>query len=486
MATAIMTKISIFFLTLCTFSCDTSMLHFSMRSSLLAEAADVEECTINEKGEELCEATDDPKCKDDHENCSFWAEHGECTANPNYMLKVCRKSCRVCGVKVSEKVLEEQGMLERLVTEYGEPQEITGDKKLTTLAVVKRTVSYMKNFVHSESPTHTMSSDVTKSCKNRNKLCSFWAAIGECEANPAFMATNCAPSCRSCHQIDFETRCPPLGKDASPGLKPGGLNAMFEGIIATAPGTFDDAEQKRLDEDGSPLYTVTVHSRPGPVPEMERTISKQHDMEQPPWVITFDNFLTEDECDKMIQLGYKHEFKRSKDVGELNFDGSFDGKESTGRTSENAWCSHKEGCRSDEVAQRIHQRLGNVTGIPADNSEDLQLLKYEVGQFYNTHHDYIDHQRDRQCGPRILTFFLYLSDVEEGGGTNFPDLDPPITIYPKKGRALLWPSVIDSDPLEKDGRTRHQALPVEKGTKFAANAWIHQFDYLTPQKLGCT
>lgn len=25
------------------------------------------------------------------------------------------------------------------------------------------------------------------------------------------------------------------------------------------------------------------------------------------------------------------------------------------------------------------------------------------------HHDYIPHQRERQCGPRLLTFFLYLS-----------------------------------------------------------------------------
>jgi len=461
----------------------------SVRYFSMAEAASVEECTINEDGEELCEvAGDDPNCNDGHENCSFWAEHGECTANSNYMLKNCRKSCRVCGtkVKVSEKVFGEQEMLERLVEEYGEPQEITGDQKLTTLAVVKRTVSYMKNFVNSENPTHTMSEDVAKSCKNRNELCSFWAAIGECEENPAFMATNCAPSCRSCHKIDFATRCPPLGDDAIPGLEPGGLNAMFERIVATAPGTQEDAEKRRLDDNGSPLYTVTVHSRPAPVPETEEAVSKGRDLDQPPWAIAFDNFLTEDECEHIIQLGYKHGYKRSRDVGKQTFDGSFDGKESTSRTSENAWCSDRDGCRKDEVAHRIHQRLANTTGIPAENYEDFQLLKYEVGQFYRTHHDYIGHQRDRPCGPRILTFFLYLSDVEEGGGTNFPDLTPPITVYPRKGRALLWPSVLDSEPLNADKRTRHQALPVEKGTKFAANAWIHQFDYLQAHSKGCS
>lgn len=95
----------------------------------------------------------------------------------------------------------------------------------------------------------------------------------------------------------------------------------------------------------------------------------------------------------------------------------------------------------------------------------------------------IPHQRDRQCGPRILTFFLYLSDVEKGGGTNFPQLD--ITVEPKRGRALLWPSVLDSDPMAKDGRMMHQALEVIEGTKFAANGWIHMFDYLAPQEAGC-
>ena len=67
-----------------------------------------------------------------------------------------------------------------------------------------------------------------------------------------------------------------------------------------------------------------------------------------------------------------------------------------------------------------------------------------------------------------MTVFLYLNDVEEGGGTDFPDLG--ITVQPKRGRALLWPSVKNEDPDEKDPRTMHQALPVKKGVKYGANA----------------
>lgn len=31
-----------------------------------------------------------------------------------------------------------------------------------------------------------------------------------------------------------------------------------------------------------------------------------------------------------------------------------------------------------------------------------------------THHDFGQEDNTKPCGPRILTFFLYLSDVEEG------------------------------------------------------------------------
>ena len=99
-------------------------------------------------------------------------------------------------------------------------------------------------------------------------------------------------------------------------------------------------------------------------------------------------------------------------------------------------------------------------------------------------HDYIDDQEEFPAGPRLLTAFLYLNDVEGGGGTNFPRLD--ITVMPKRGRLLLWPSVLNGDPLKIDRRTNHQALPVEKGVKYAANAWLHMRDFKEPNDRNCT
>jgi prolyl 4-hydroxylase len=116
--------------------------------------------------------------------------------------------------------------------------------------------------------------------------------------------------------------------------------------------------------------------------------------------------------------------------------------------------------------------------------ESLQLLRYAKGQFYKVHHDYIGAEQGSAQGVRILTVFLYLSDVEEGGGTNFPYLDN-LTVQPKRGRALLWPSVLDDDPHAYDDRTFHQALPVLAGLKYGANALFHHRDVVTPTNLGC-
>jgi prolyl 4-hydroxylase len=182
-----------------------------------------------------------------------------------------------------------------------------------------------------------------------------------------------------------------------------------------------------------------------------------------------------------LSLGAAQGYERSTDIGEMKFDGSFERDINDGRTSKNAFCQDE--CYTDPVSQQVITRIEEITNIGRNNSEDLQLLKYEVGEYYRTHHDYIDFEVNRQGGVRLLTVFLYLNDVEAGGGTNFPLLD--ITVMPKKGRALIWPSVLDEDPNLKDPRTDHQALEVEKGIKYGANAWIHMRDFRTPFESGC-
>jgi len=126
----------------------------------------------------------------------------------------------------------------------------------------------------------------------------------------------------------------------------------------------------------------------------------------------------------------------------------------------------------------------NITGIPFTNSENYQILQYKVGEYYKPHHDFIGTQIHMSCGPRILTFFLYLSNVEEGGETAFPLLN--LSVKPKIGRAILWPSVSNDNPLKIDSRTTHEAKPVIKGVKYGANVWYHQFDFQSPNLWSCT
>jgi prolyl 4-hydroxylase len=116
---------------------------------------------------------------------------------------------------------------------------------------------------------------------------------------------------------------------------------------------------------------------------------------------------------------------------------------------------------------------------------------------------------DRPQGPRVLTVFMYLNDVEEGGGTHFGRLG--LTVMPKRGKVLIWPSVLDDDPEEWDERTHHEALEVTKvrvtetlcryhliarhltialthvlqGIKYGTNAWIHLRDIKTQMDNGC-
>jgi hypothetical protein len=146
-----------------------------------------------------------------------------------------------------------------------------------------------------------------------------------------------------------------IDKNAVPALHPGDLNRLF-GVIAENY------------SDHSSGYTATVHS------------GGNQALENLPWIITLDNFLSEKECDALIELGIEQGFQRSMDVGQpTKLDGGASaGKETERRTSASAWCTME--CRNKQVPGRVHHRISDLLGIPPENSEDLQVLKYDVGQ----------------------------------------------------------------------------------------------------------
>ena len=98
-----------------------------------------------------------------------------------------------------------------------------------------------------------------------------------------------------------------------------------------------------------------------------------------PWMVVFDKFVTEPEADRLVELGADIGYERSLDVQKLNDDGSVAGAESFARTSSNAWCTGE--CEDEPMVMAVTDRIAEVTSIPQNYAESLQLLRYTEGQF---------------------------------------------------------------------------------------------------------
>ncbi|MET0319855.1 MAG: 2OG-Fe(II) oxygenase [Duganella sp.] len=189
-----------------------------------------------------------------------------------------------------------------------------------------------------------------------------------------------------------------------------------------------------------------------------------------PQVILLGNVLGMDECDAIVQhCGTR--YTRSTVTGED--DGASVVHE--GRTSDMAFIQRGEA----EVAERIEQRLAALAHWPAACGEPFQLQKYASTQEYRPHYDWLDPDTSghrshlARGGQRLATFILYLTDVEQGGGTVFPGLG--LEVFPKKGSAL-WFLNTDSNH-QPDRQTLHGGAPVVSGTKIIANKWLRQERY---------
>jgi len=113
--------------------------------------------------------------------------------------------------------------------------------------------------------------------------------------------------------------------------------------------------------------------------------------------------------------------------------------------------------------------------LELETAEELQVVNYGLGGHYEPHYDFA--RRDEKdafkslgTGNRIATFMFYMSDVEAGGATVFPQASR--TLWPRKGSAAFWYNLFEDGV--GDYLTRHAACPVLLGSKWVSNKWIHE------------
>lgn len=188
-----------------------------------------------------------------------------------------------------------------------------------------------------------------------------------------------------------------------------------------------------------------------------------------PPILKFDNVFTLKECNEIINFG-KDKLYRSK----LGVDNDI----GIARTSSQTWITKD----ALPCIERCSKFVSKLTGLPVENQEKWQLLKYEQDQEYKPHYDAcsentdeyskcIKTENDRGWGKRLYTFFIYLNDVEEGGETYFTKLNK--MYKPKHGTAIFWHNLTE-DQKKAHPYSEHAGMPVKKGIKWAINVWIRQ------------
>lgn len=214
----------------------------------------------------------------------------------------------------------------------------------------------------------------------------------------------------------------------------------------------------------------------------------QSDPERKPWIETiswrprvflYHNFMSDAEA-RHIKRTAAPMMKRSSVVGN---NGSSDIQDY--RTSYGTFVSRVH----DPVIQTVLQRVATWVKAPVENHEDLQVLRYGVGQKYGAHTDSLIDD-----SPRMATILLYLHDTEEGGETAFPETHVDVTpelearlgpfsscargrvaFRPRKGDALMFWSLKPDGT--HDDMSSHEGCPVVRGVKWTATAWIHSMPF---------
>jgi len=173
--------------------------------------------------------------------------------------------------------------------------------------------------------------------------------------------------------------------------------------------------------------------------------------------------LTPEECKAIIDFA-EPKFARSTLVAADAVDDT--------RTSETAWLS-----RDHDLSRKILDKARELTGMPFENCEDIQVVRYKPGTYYKPHHDACCEDNEHcikfedEGGQRVGTLLVYLNDDYEEGWTAFPDADLKLKAPPGGG---IFFRPLGRDDCRCHPSALHGGMPVKNGTKYLCNVWVRE------------
>lgn len=345
---------------------------------------------------------------DPAEYCEDFAidEHA-CLLNPGFMSELCPKSCFICFENDNDNGSNTSLVRVQIGLKQTMPLKTTEKMKKRFYEVIAETTSYMAKeiFVKKEFEA------VRRDCRNNDDRCAFMVATTDgafCDEPDSEKI--CGPACKACgemmlteDELEILDPCLPdysmdIFKNGKPEINSKTadeyekddhnnsqtLDAMFRRIIGELP--YPSAPGETYPIVPGVNYTVKVLSRPSFDPDVNTKMSRDWiDFHTGgPWIVVLDDFLSPEECDRLITLGdllgrEKSTIHDDEDEEEMETSVTV-GTDGVGeaepewRTSSTAWCD--ESCKTDPIASRVQKRIELTTGVKYEYFEDLQLLKY--------------------------------------------------------------------------------------------------------------
>ncbi|KAL3611598.1 hypothetical protein D5086_002618, partial [Populus alba] len=177
-----------------------------------------------------------------------------------------------------------------------------------------------------------------------------------------------------------------------------------------------------------------------------------------PRALYFPNFATPEQCESIIKMA-KSKLKPSTLA--LRKGETTESTKGT-RTSSGTFIGGSED--QTGTLDFIERKIARATMIPQSHGEAFNILRYEIGQKYDSHYDAFNpDEYGPQPSQRVASFLLYLSSVEEGGETMFPFENGSavssgfeykqcvgLKVKPRQGDGLLFYSLFPNGTIDRD------------------------------------